>query len=245
LNQDADNAFAEIERISAERYLYALEAVQPTMRELNILTIHRSAPDCTITARHLSRALGFANWNAANLRYGKFAGKLCRALGVQPKTNLSVLVKFFKVPGLEYELCLRPSVVEALDRFGLAPDRSSVLQEELGMQIELTEGASYTVQVNAFERNPVARQMCIAHYGTTCSVCGFDFGATYGRVADGYVQVHHLIPLASIGEEYVVDPVRDLRPVCANCHSVIHLRQPPYEIDDLCKILDGVKSTNE
>jgi predicted HNH restriction endonuclease len=45
--------------------------------------------------------------------------------------------------------------------------------------------------------------------------------------------------LASIGKEYVVNPVKDLRPVCSNCHAVIHLRQPPYSIDEVKHMLQS------
>jgi hypothetical protein len=107
------------------------------------------------------------------------------------------------------------------------------VQEELPADTPLFEGARLIIQVNAFERNPVARRKCISHYGTSCSVCGFNFGATYGSSAENYIHTHHLKPLASIGEEYVIDPINDLRPVCANCHAVIHLRQPPYSIEEV------------
>jgi predicted HNH restriction endonuclease len=73
-------------------------------------------------------------------------------------------------------------------------------------------------------------------------VCGFNFGAAYGGSAEGYIHVHHLKPLASIGEEYVIDPIKDLRPVCANCHAVIHLRQPPYSIEEVNVMLNGDKN---
>ena len=85
------------------------------------------------------------------------------------------------------------------------------------------EGAGKQVVVNAFERSATARARCIAHYGPSCVVCGFEFARAYGIVADGYIHVHHLKPLSTLNREYEVDPVADLRPVCANCHSVIHL----------------------
>ncbi|MBI3148514.1 MAG: hypothetical protein HYZ17_08375 [Betaproteobacteria bacterium] len=114
-------------------------------------------------------------------------------------------------------------------------------QEELPSDEPLVEGASFTVKVNAFERNPLARQECVAHHGTACAVCGFSFACAYGSVAAGYVHVHHLKPLASIGKEYVIDPIKDLRPVCANCHAVIHLRQPPYSIEEVKRMLTDSK----
>lgn len=235
----AVDAIEQIESFTSADYMGAFRRVEPTENQLEMLRVHLAAPGHTLTVRHLARAVGFAKWNAANLHYGKFAGKICNELNIAPATNLSVLVEFFKAPGSEYELRLRPSVIEALKELGVGGVSNWSFQEELGIEEPLVEGASFTVQVSAFERNPVARQKCIAHYGTSCSVCGFNFGVSYGNSADGYIHVHHLKPLASIGEEYVIDPIKDLRPVCANCHAVIHLRQPPYSIEETKNMLNG------
>ncbi len=88
--------------------------------------------------------------------------------------------------------------------------------------VGLPEGAVRTVTVNAYERSPEARRRCIAAHQARCYACGFDFGAAYGPEFAGFIHVHHLRPLSEIGGEYVVDPVEDLRPVCPNCHAVIH-----------------------
>ncbi len=85
----------------------------------------------------------------------------------------------------------------------------------------LNEGTGKTVSVTVYERNPLARQQCITHYGSTCFACGFCFGEVYGEIADGYIHVHHLRAIAQRGGEYAIDPIRDLRPICANCHAVI------------------------
>jgi 5-methylcytosine-specific restriction enzyme A len=95
--------------------------------------------------------------------------------------------------------------------------------DEVASAAVFPEGALRRVYVNAYERNPDARAACIAHYGPSCVVCGFNFGAVYGPLAEGFTHVHHLKPLSEIGEEYQVDPIADLRPVCANCHAIIHL----------------------
>ncbi len=36
-----------------------------------------------------------------------------------------------------------------------------------------------------------------------------------------------------MGMEYVVDPVKDLRPVCANCHAMSHKREEPFTIEEM------------
>jgi 5-methylcytosine-specific restriction protein A len=30
------------------------------------------------------------------------------------------------------------------------------------------------------------------------------------------------VPISTIGEEYQLDPVKDLVPVCPNCHAMLH-----------------------
>ena len=89
-------------------------------------------------------------------------------------------------------------------------------------ETSLPDGASRTVTVNAYERNPELRRRCLAALGTVCCICRFDFGAVYGSEFVGFIHVHHLRPLSEVGGVHHVDPVNDLRPVCPNCHAVIH-----------------------
>ncbi len=99
------------------------------------------------------------------------------------------------------------------------------------------EGGRETVTVNAFERNPEARRRCLAHYGYRCSVCGMNLEERYGEAGRELIHVHHLRPLSEIAGPYHVDPITDLRPVCPNCHSVIHRANPPYALDDVRAML--------
>jgi 5-methylcytosine-specific restriction protein A len=96
-----------------------------------------------------------------------------------------------------------------------------------------TEGAARTVTVNAYERNPLARAACIARYGYNCSVCDMNFEDVYGEIGDGFIHVHHKKPLATIREEYKLDPIKDLAPVCPNCHAMLHRSVPPLSIVEL------------
>ena len=98
--------------------------------------------------------------------------------------------------------------------------------DEIDERSDLPEGAKLRVTVNRYERNPEARKQCINHYGAKCCICGFSFGDTYGDVAEGFIHVHHVEPVsAKKGTKHNVDPAEDLRPVCPNCHAVIHIRQ--------------------
>jgi len=91
----------------------------------------------------------------------------------------------------------------------------------------LPEGAKVKVHVNRYERSPVNRAACLAYYGFKCQVCGMDFESQYGEVGANYIEVHHLTPVSQLGENYRVNAVRDLIPVCCNCHAIIHRRDPP------------------
>ena len=109
--------------------------------------------------------------------------------------------------------------------------------EEVPPSTTHLEGRVRQVLVNAYERNSAARTACLSHYGHACSVCGFDFGSFYGPVGKDFIHVHHLKEIASIAEEYEVDPIHDLRPVCPNCHAMLHKRKPAYLIGDLKQLL--------
>ena len=134
----------------------------------------------------------------------------------------------------KYHWIMRKELAQALEGLGwVGPDFELMPGEMLPEKTQLSEGAVYHVTVTAHERNPEARKRCLAHYGTSCVVCGLDFKARYGPVAEGFIHVHHIRTLSEIGKEYTVDPIKDLRPVCPNCHSVIHLKAPPYTIGEL------------
>lgn len=87
---------------------------------------------------------------------------------------------------------------------------------------ELREGQKIEVRVNKYERNLIARRKCLDSHGYTCTVCGFNFEEVYGGIGKDFIHVHHLIPLSKIDHTYIVNPVKDLIPLCPNCHAMIH-----------------------
>lgn len=123
---------------------------------------------------------------------------------------------------------------------GRLPNRSA---EEFDAEDVSTvfEGARRTVQVNVYERDPSARRSCLARWGTRCVVCAFDFQERYGELGEGFIHVHHLKPLGEVREGYQLDPVADLRPVCPNCHAMLHRKKPALNVDEL-RALIGLSS---
>ena len=116
--------------------------------------------------------------------------------------------------------------------------------EELPKNELRWEGAKMTAFVNRFERNSLLRDECVQEHGYKCKVCGFDFYATYGQIGQRFIHVHHLRPLASVGDAHEVDPVDDLIPVCPNCHAMLHRKRDadkPRTVEQLKKLIDAQK----
>ena len=95
------------------------------------------------------------------------------------------------------------------------------------------EGATKNISINYYERNPKAREECLKHYGYSCSVCSFNFEKAYGEIGKNFIHVHHLMPLHEITKRYEVSPIKDLRPVCPNCHAMLHKRKECLSISEL------------
>lgn len=53
-----------------------------------------------------------------------------------------------------------------------------------------------------------------------CEVCTFDFQRFYGELGDGYIEVHHTLPLHVSGPRET--QLKDLSLVCSNCHRMCH-----------------------
>lgn len=118
------------------------------------------------------------------------------------------------------------SLIQNNEKFRFEP----VAKKEIQLY---TEGKSKNITYKSYDRSPAARQSCIEHYGYSCSVCSFNFEKSYGEFGANYIEVHHLKQIADIGDEYMINPITDLRPVCANCHRMLHKTRPPLSIEEL------------
>ncbi len=100
------------------------------------------------------------------------------------------------------------------------------------------EGETKVTIDKKYERNPINRKLCLLAKGYKCSVCGFDFEKAYGEIGKGFIEVHHSLPVSQMGIGHIVDPIKELFPLCPNCHAMIHRKNPPYTIDELKKIME-------
>jgi 5-methylcytosine-specific restriction protein A len=113
--------------------------------------------------------------------------------------------------------------------------------ENISNEIELKgmpEGAKMKVEVNKYERDKKNRATCISFLGVDCKVCGLNFFEKYGELGKDYIHVHHIIPISKMVPEYIVNPLKDLIPVCPNCHAMLHRKDPPLSIDELRQLLN-------
>jgi 5-methylcytosine-specific restriction protein A len=55
----------------------------------------------------------------------------------------------------------------------------------------------------------------------------------YGDIGKDFFHVHHLTQVAKPRKQHTFDPVNDLRPICPNCHAMIHKRREAITIVDL------------
>ncbi|HEU4791626.1 MAG TPA: HNH endonuclease, partial [Flavobacterium sp.] len=123
--------------------------------------------------------------------------------------------------------------------YNLVKDNFSetVFPDEVDNDIKYSEGKTKQIIVNSYERNPLARQECIEHFGLNCQICDFNFQEKFGDLGRSFIHVHHIIDIATIGKEYSVNPKTDLIPVCPNCHAMLHKKKPAFTISELKEIM--------
>jgi putative restriction endonuclease len=227
---------------TTEEYMAAFSRHQMAPHHLKMLQANYYAPGKTLTATMMANIMGYQNYNAANLHYGK----LGRLIGQElhwiplPKFVLNVLVDFEK-PEKEWLWIMKPEVSEALEKLGLVGEDVPTIPEEINEAEPIFEGALKKVIVNAYERSNAARAKCLHHYGCKCVVCGTILSEIYGEIAQGFIHVHHIKQLSEVNDEYQIDPISDLRPVCPTCHAIIHLKKTPYSIEEVQQFMQAQK----
>jgi 5-methylcytosine-specific restriction protein A len=91
------------------------------------------------------------------------------------------------------------------------------------------------------KRPSTAAKQAKKFHGTICQTCDLDFEKRYGAIGKGFIEAHHLRPIASLEEGVAVtyDVAADFAVLCANCHRMIHRSADP---SDLNKFRETVQS---
>lgn len=119
----------------------------------------------------------------------------------------------------------KPPVADPLDpaEFGAFPEgrvrrRSHLARERNGSVVRLAKEL----------REQEDPMLC-------CEVCGFSYVQQYGSRGKGFIEAHHIVPLADLRPG---TPTRaeDLALLCANCHRMVH-RTPTCSLEELRALL--------
>ena len=220
------------------QYIRALEqlaeqGLTPSWKKL--LRSHWAAPGHTTSAALLARAVGYPNYGAANLNYGRLAARVGALVGLPPGSmpfNLYAVATWDQSerdPAGHFTFTMRPQLATALERLGwtrgakapqdyldprafLEGDRRRLLTQHIRRERRLRNLKLQDAQ----RRSPGGRLRC------EVPRCGFDFEAAYGALGHAYAEVHHLKSLASYGGEAHLIRLQDLAVICANCHAMVH-----------------------
>jgi putative restriction endonuclease len=131
--------------------------------------------------------------------------------------------------------------------FHVSKEEDVLLSEEFGvdpLETEFKEGKDKLKLHLIKERNRHLTKLAKDQWqkeasgNVRCSVCDFSFSDAYGEIGEGYIETHHLLPLAQLTAETIAK-VSDLAPVCANCHRMIHRHRPWLSISELKAALKG------
>ena len=219
-------------------------------KDLELLKLIYASDDHMATASQLAEILNIEHHAPLNSQVGRLGKRIANKLNIEaPKQKKGNGYNWFNVPfwGIQtnkgYYWILRPELKEAMEELSKEGNIELITEVKLPDEIDsdniedLSEGVKKQVYVNRYERNMIARNRCINHYKSKCYICNFDFEKVYGEIGKDIIHVHHLKPLSDIRENYKVNPIKDLRPVCPNCHLILHKKNPPFTIDEVKKMI--------
>jgi 5-methylcytosine-specific restriction protein A len=198
---------------------------------LNVLPIHGHRPD----------AARFRNANGVYM-------KLCNFLRLDPGYQ----GKGLRAGGALEEEVWREFAADrarlattaaAIRERASAPDAAEHIAEPVDDEEEFPEGRVLFRAHRARERNRTlvtrAKQLAQKRSGRlACQVCEFVFGVRYGRLGEGYIECHHVVPISQLRPGSRTK-VTDLALLCSNCHRMVHRRRPWLSMIELTSMLTG------
>ncbi|HLL28028.1 MAG TPA: DUF3578 domain-containing protein [Xanthobacteraceae bacterium] len=102
----------------------------------------------------------------------------------------------------------------------------------------ITETRKYAYH-RKIERNRTAARHAKKFHGIRCQTCNLDFSERYGEIGKGFIEAHHLRPIATLEEGVVVkyDVADDFAVLCSNCHRMIHRHTDPSDLSGFRKLI--------
>jgi predicted restriction endonuclease len=171
--------------------------------------------------------LGFKNVLAYSNRKIKEQVKTSFVAWAEKVQGYPIIEKFNadQLSGQRFELLVHTDILEKL---------IATLLTKKDHQQEFDEGFRKEIIIEVAKRNKLLLKDAKEKYGTICAVCEFDFAEIYPGHGDGFIEIHHLHPIAK-GRR--ASTVEDVRPVCANCHRMLHRGEKILSITELKNII--------
>ena len=104
------------------------------------------------------------------------------------------------------------------------------------------EGREREIRSNRVERSRKLVEKVKEIHGLTCQACGLNFGEVYGEHGEGFIEVHHKVPVAEAAKSGArkVDAKADMAVLCSNCHGMVHRGGRLLAIEELRELVRGV-----
>jgi 5-methylcytosine-specific restriction protein A len=215
-------------------------------KTLEILIFLLNSEKCESFGGEIALKLNYSHHAPLNKIISEFSKRIIKYYpNVIPPRRRNGNIRYWHIPFLgtegkeKFTWKLRNELKEALLKNYNNEEMKMELPEDYIEEITIYyEGIQNKYLTNVYERNPKAREMCLKHYGYKCIICGFDFEKIYGEIGKGIIHVHHLNKISQINGEHEIDPIKELVPVCPNCHTVIHSRREMYSINEMIDVIN-------
>lgn len=220
--------------IGDEVYVYCTKPYQKIMYKTRVVDVSMHFDEITDDKKY---------WCDINKYVHEQSGLYVRLKLIDQADNENLTLKNLLAHGLKAAsqgpARINNELADYVDGF-LHDNLSSNSFSELVVPKDCFEGAKSKICVNRYERSSIARMKCIEKYGCKCIVCGFDFERVYGEIGKGFIHIHHVVPISTIGENYKVNYDTDLVPVCPNCHAMLHhgVNGKVLSVDELIDIIE-------
>jgi len=210
------------------------DILKPSGDDLTILA-GRSDDKFSQIVRNLKAHDTFERYGFAKYKDGRFAlvKKGCDYLRENMNVIRYLLINDFKWPDLKEGLQKVHQITADEKR------KIDVFDENVIIQ----EGLKKITQTKVYERSRKLRDAAINHFTINgeifCDACNFNYKRFYGvEIGKGFIEIHHLKPVFKLGgqslEQTIAEAIRNVVPVCSNCHRMIHRYiTKPIEIDFL------------
>jgi len=213
---------------------------------LDILLVLLDSDRCEASGGEIAWKLNYGHHAPLNTIVSNFSKRILKYYPeIIPSKRKNGNVRYWHIPFLgnkmrdSFSWILRNELKEALlNNYSEKKANIKLPEDYFGETITFSEGKIKQYLTNIYERNHKAREACLKYYGYKCKICRFDFEKKYGSIGKGIIHVHHLNKISEITEEYAIDPIKELIPICPNCHTVIHSRKEMFTIDEMKELMN-------